>query len=95
MLLVVPEVWVLMLLINNSGTIECLRTEKNMNMLTSKLPHGQILPAKEALAKVKEFAYAKFDETVDVDVNLGIDASKGEQVVRGSVVLPHGTRQKG
>ena len=42
------------------------------------------------LTKVKELAYAKFDESVDVHVNLGIDASKGEQVVRGSVVLPHG-----
>jgi len=44
------------------------------------VPHGQILPAKEALAKLKEVAYAKFDETVDADVNLGIDASKGEGV---------------
>ena len=35
--------------------------------------------------------YAKFDESVDVDVNVGIDPSKGDQVVRGSVVLPHCT----
>ncbi len=55
-----------------------------------QVPHGKILPAKEALAKLKEVSYTKFDETVDVDVNLGIDASKGEQVVRGSIVLPHG-----
>ena len=48
----------------------------------------------ETLAKVKELAYAKFDESVDVHVNLGIDASKGEQVVRGSVLLPHGTGKK-
>ena len=48
----------------------------------------------ESLAKVKELAYAKFDESVDVHVNLGIDASKGEQVVRGSVLLPHGTGKK-
>lgn len=45
---------------------------------------------KEALKKIKEIAYAKFDESVDVGVNLGIDASRGEQTVRGSVVLPHG-----
>ena len=51
---------------------------------------GQPLPVKKALAMIKELAYAKFDETVDVDINLGIDASKGEQSVRGSVVLPHG-----
>ncbi len=48
----------------------------------------------ESLAKVKELAYAKFDESVDIHVNLGIDASKGEQVVRGSVLLPHGTGKK-
>jgi Ribosomal protein L1 len=45
---------------------------------------------KDALAKIKELAFAKFDESVDADVVLGIDATKGEQVVRGSVVLPHG-----
>ena len=50
--------------------------------------------AKDALKKVKELAYVKFDESVDVSVNLGIDASKGEQVVRGSVALPHGTGKK-
>ncbi len=43
----------------------------------------------EGLKKVKELAYARFDESVDVDVNLGIDPSKGDQVVRGSVLLPH------
>lgn len=50
---------------------------------------GSVMPAKEALSKVKELAFAKFDESVDAHVNLGIDASKGEQVVRGSLVLPH------
>jgi len=43
-----------------------------------------------ALKKIKELAYAKFDETVDIHVNLGIDPLKGDQTVRGSVVLPHG-----
>lgn len=51
---------------------------------------AQDVSIKEALKKVKEIAYAKFDESVDVGVNLGIDASRGEQTVRGSVVLPHG-----
>lgn len=51
---------------------------------------AQDVSIKEALKKVKEVAYAKFDESVDVGVNLGIDASRGEQTVRGSVVLPHG-----
>ncbi|HSW75609.1 MAG TPA: 50S ribosomal protein L1 [Candidatus Saccharimonadales bacterium] len=52
------------------------------------------LSGKEALKKVKDLAFVKFDESVDVSVNLGIDASKGEQVVRGSVALPHGTGKK-
>ena len=49
---------------------------------------------REALKKMKELSFAKFDESVDVAVNLGIDASKGDQVVRGSVTLPHGTGKK-
>ena len=48
-------------------------------------------PALEALKLVKDTATAKFDEAVDVAVNLGIDAKKGDQTVRGSVVLPAGT----
>lgn len=50
---------------------------------------GQTLPLKEAFAKVKGLSFVKFDESVDAHVNLGIDASKGDQVVRGSVVLPN------
>ena len=45
----------------------------------------------EALALVKEFATAKFPESVDVSVNLGVDPRKSDQVVRGSTVLPNGT----
>ena len=48
----------------------------------------------DALAKIKELAYVSFDESVDVDVNLGIDQTKGEQAVRGSVVLPHGSGKR-
>jgi len=47
-----------------------------------------------ALGLVKELAHVKFDETVDVNINLGIDPAKGEQAVRGSLVLPHGTGKK-
>lgn len=53
----------------------------------------QYTPA-QAIEKVKESAYARFDESMDVDINLGIDPTKGEQVVRGSVVLPHGRGKK-
>ncbi len=44
----------------------------------------------EAIALLKSFQAAKFDETVEVAVNLGVDPKKGDQIVRGSVVLPHG-----
>ncbi|HBR70235.1 TPA: 50S ribosomal protein L1 [Candidatus Dependentiae bacterium] len=50
--------------------------------------------AQEAISEVKKVAYAKFDETVGVDINLGIDAGKSEQAVRGSVMYPHGVGKK-
>jgi large subunit ribosomal protein L1 len=56
-----------------------------------KLVPGKKYPLDEALALVKEFATAKFAESVDAAVNLGIDASKSDQQVRGSTVMPHGT----
>lgn len=52
---------------------------------------GHVLASKEALNKVKAVAFAKFDESVDVNINLGIDASKADQAVKGSVTLPNGT----
>src|SRR3990167_265937 len=52
------------------------------------------LPTDKAFQKLKDLKYVKFDESVDVDINLGIDASKGDQVVRGSIFLPHGTGKK-
>lgn len=48
------------------------------------------LPSREALSKIKDLAPAKFDESIDVNVVLGIDPAKSDQNVRGSVVLPHG-----
>lgn len=47
------------------------------------------LSAEQAMAKVKDLAHAKFDESVDLHINLGIDPAKGEHSVRGSLVLPH------
>jgi large subunit ribosomal protein L1 len=55
------------------------------------LGEGEVPPITEALSKVKEFASAKFDESVDVSVNLGVDPRKSDQVVRGSTLLPHGS----
>jgi large subunit ribosomal protein L1 len=57
----------------------------------SKLAPGKQYSVDEALKLVKEFATAKFNETVDASVNLGIDASKSDQQVRGSTVMPNGT----
>jgi len=59
-----------------------------------KVKPGKVYPADEALKLVKEIAKAKFSESVDVAVNLGIDASKSDQVVRGSTVLPAGNGKK-
>jgi len=58
------------------------------------LKTANIATWKNALEFVVKNAPAKFDESVDVDIILGIDAAKGEQTVRGSVLLPHGTGKK-
>ncbi len=55
---------------------------------------GKAYPADEALKLVKELAHAKFVESIDVAINLGIDAKKSDQVVRGSTVLPNGSGKK-
>ena len=57
----------------------------------NKIQPGKQYSVDDALKMVKEFATAKFNETVDVAVNLGIDASKSDQQVRGSTVMPNGT----
>jgi len=64
---------------------------KKQKAWVSKLPPGKSWPVDEALKLVKEFATAKFNESVDCAVNLGIDASKSDQQVRGSTVMPNGT----
>ncbi len=64
---------------------------KRMKPWAEKLVPGKQYAIDEALGLVKQFANAKFDESVDVAVNLGVDASKSDQQVRGSTVLPHGT----
>ena len=63
---------------------------KRVKAWKAKLTPGKQYPVDEALKLVKEFATAKFNEGVDAAVNLGIDASKSDQQVRGSTVMPHG-----
>ncbi len=55
------------------------------------LGQKKIFSLQEGVAKLKELAYARFDESTDVSVNLGIDAAKGDQAVRGSIIMPHGS----
>lgn len=64
---------------------------KRRKALDGKVDRARTYPVIDALSLVKETATAKFDESVDVAVNLGIDAKKSDQTVRGSVVLPAGT----
>jgi len=64
---------------------------KKQKALAGKVDSTKLYPLTEALAIVKDCATAKFDESIDVAVQLGIDARKSDQVVRGAVVLPSGT----
>src|SRR3954447_26901783 len=66
------------------------KVSKKQKAWASKLPQGKVYSIDEALKLVKEFATSKFNESVDAAVNLGIDASKSDQQVRGSTVMPHG-----
>ncbi len=64
---------------------------KRLRAIREKMVEGELSPLAEALSKVKEFASAKFDESIDISVNLGVDPRKSDQVVRGSTLLPHGS----
>ena len=67
---------------------------KRRKGFANKVDRAKAYPALDAMKLVKETATAKFDESIDVAVNLGIDAKKSDQTVRGSVVLPAGTGKK-
>ena len=67
------------------------KLSKRSQAVHAKVDRNKAYPLADALALVKEGATAKFDESIDIAVNLGIDAKKSDQVVRGSVVLPAGT----
>ncbi len=64
---------------------------KRYQSVRAKVDRTKMYVAQDALKLVKESATAKFDESVDVSINLGIDAKKSDQSVRGSIVLPQGT----
>ena len=67
------------------------KLSKRAAAIAQKIDRSKLYPVAEALALVKETAVAKFNESIDVAVQLGIDPKKSDQLVRGSVVLPAGT----
>lgn len=67
------------------------RITKNKKLALEKLEKGKIYTLKEGSALVKEITFTKFDASVDIDVRLGVDPRKANQMVRGVVTLPHGT----
>ncbi|MEL7587034.1 MAG: 50S ribosomal protein L1 [Prolixibacteraceae bacterium] len=67
------------------------RITKNMKLAQEKLEKGKQYSMTEAAQLVKEITFSKFDASVDIDVRLGVDPRKANQMVRGVVSLPHGT----
>ncbi len=64
---------------------------KNQKLTASKIEAGKLYTLEEAAALVKDITYTKFDASVDIDVRLGVDPRKANQMVRGVVSLPNGT----
>lgn len=64
---------------------------KNQKLALSKIEPGKAYTLAEAAEKVKEISFEKFDASFDIDVRLGVDPRKADQMVRGVVSLPHGT----
>lgn len=67
------------------------KLSKRVQAVRAKVDRDKAYPLVDALTLVKDCANAKFDESVDISINLGVDAKKSDQAVRGSVVLPAGT----
>ena len=70
------------------------RVSKAKKGQLERLGQGKVYPVDEAMELVKDLASAKFEESVDVSINLGVDPRKSDQMVRGSTVLPNGTGKK-
>lgn len=64
---------------------------KKLENVKSSIDLNKEYSLEEAISLIKKSSYAKFDETVDMAINLGVDPKKSDQMVRGTVVLPHGT----
>src|SRR5215204_2296601 len=68
-----------------------MKRSKNYRSLAEKIDRQKEYPLSEAVAILKDGIKTKFDSTLEVHMNLGVDPKYSEQVVRGNVVLPHGT----
>ncbi|MGM9800003.1 MAG: 50S ribosomal protein L1 [Muribaculaceae bacterium] len=64
---------------------------KNQKLAVAKIEAGKTYTLAEAVEKVKEMTFTRFDASLDIDVRLGVDPRKANQMVRGVVTLPHGT----
>ena len=67
------------------------KLSKRVRAYKEKLEPGKVYPFEEAVSLLKEFATVKFNESVEVAINLGVDPKKSDQGVRGATTLPHGT----
>jgi large subunit ribosomal protein L1 len=68
-----------------------MKRSKRYEAVAAKIDKQKLFALEEALAKMQEAATAKFDETVEIAVRLGVDPRKADQIVRGTCILPHGT----
>lgn len=67
------------------------KLSKRRQAINAKIQPGKLYPIDEAVSLLKDVSAIKFPETIDVAINLGVDARKSDQVVRGATTLPHGT----
>ena len=67
-----------------------VKATKAMKAMLAKAPGKNPLPLQQAVELLKKFSGRKFDQTIEIHMNLGIDPSQADQLIRGSVVLPHG-----
>lgn len=91
-----PEVWELPLKVNSRVTIKNLflkmtKLTKNRKLALAKIDSAKMYAIDEAATLVKEITTTKFDASVDIDIRLGVDPRKANQMVRGVVSLPNGT----
>lgn len=67
------------------------KLSKRAKAINEKIDRDKVYPMEDALALLKEVSTVKFNESIDVSINLGVDSKKSDQVVRGATVLPNGT----